>query len=439
MTDRPLSREHVRLSAMVCVHVVICCLSLIYVANFKFPGAFNPAEFHMFYDPARLQIAILAAAAFALVSAVFALAPFSFGYFVGFYLYTIVLSYLWLNCFTDLNYDHWLAGLSAAASAVAFLLPALFISAPLQQVYVLSAAAFDRLLNFILLVAVATVAAGAAYNFQLISVEHIYDFRDKNEAPTILRYLIGMNSGALMPFAFAGFAARKAYWRAGAVLLLLLLLYPITLSKLALFAPFWLVIVLMLSRLAEARAATILSLLVPIAAGLLLIVLFRERAAAMYFATVNFRMIAIPALAIDIYNDFFARHDLTYFCQISVLKRLMYCPYQDQLGIVMADAYKLGTFNASLFATEGIASVGLFLAPVAAFICGLVIALGNRVSTGLPCSFILISGAMLPKVLLDVPLTTVLLTYGGGLLFLLWYVMPRTIFGRGAGPKSATG
>jgi hypothetical protein len=75
----------------------------------------------------------------------------------------------------------------------------------------------------------------------------------------------------------------------------------------------------------------------------------------------------------------------------------------------------------------------------AVFICGLVTALGNRVSTGLPCSFILISAAMLPKILLDVPLTTVLLTYSGALLFLLWYVMPRTIFEQGAGPKSATG
>ena len=326
MTDHTLLREHLTRGAMVCVHIIICCVSLIYVANFEFPNAFNPAEFHMFYDPARLLIAVSAAGAFSLVAAVFVFARFSFGYFVGFYFYTMVLGYLWLNCFTDLSYDHSTARLSAAASAVAFLGPALLVSAPLRQVYVLSRPAFDRLLNFILLLAVVTVAVGAVYNFRLVSVEHIYDFRDKNEAPTILRYLIGMNSGALLPFAFAGFAARKACWRAGAVLVLLLLLYPITFSKLALFTPFWLMFVMLLSRLAEARVATILSLLVPVAAGILLIVLFRDRVAVLYFATVNFRMIAIPSLGIDIYNDFFSRHDLTYFCQISILKRLMYCP-----------------------------------------------------------------------------------------------------------------
>jgi hypothetical protein len=57
-----------------------------------------------------------------------------------------------------------------------------------------------------------------------------------------------------------------------------------------------------------------------------------------------------------------------------------------------------------------------------------VIALGNRLSAGLPAGFILVSGAIIPQVLLNVPLTTVLLTHGAGLLFLLWYVTPRTIF-----------
>jgi hypothetical protein len=60
----------------------------------------------------------------------------------------------------------------------------------------------------------------------------------------------------------------------------------------------------------------------------------------------------------DVYNDFFSRRDLSHFCQVSVLKRIMGCSYQDQLSIVMMKTYELGNFNASLFSTEGIASVG---------------------------------------------------------------------------------
>jgi hypothetical protein len=171
----------------------------------------------------------------------------------------------------------------------------------------------------------------------------------------------------------------------------------------------------------------VLSLLTPILAGLVLVGLFNAKA-ALYLSTANFRMVAIPSVAMDVYSDFFSKHDLTYFCQISVLRGLMHCPYQEQLSFVMRSAYQLGNFNASLFATEGIASVGILFAPVAVLACGFVIALGNRVSAGLPAGFILVSGAILPQILLNVPLTTVLLTHGAGLLFLLWYITPRTIF-----------
>jgi len=87
-----------------------------------------------------------------------------------------------------------------------------------------------------------------------------------------------------------------------------------------------------------------------------------------------------------------------------------------------------GNLNASLFATEGIASVGLLFAPLTALLCGLVIALGNRLSAGLPPRFILISAAVLPQLFLNVPLTTVLLRYGAALIFLLWYLTPRAMF-----------
>ena len=59
---------------------------------------------------------------------------------------------------------------------------------------------------------------------------------------------------------------------------------------------------------------------------------------------------------------------------------------------------------------------------------GLVIALGNRTSAHLPARFVLVSGAILPQILLNVPLTTAMVTHGMALLFALWYVTPRSIF-----------
>ena len=93
----------------------------------------------------------------------------------------------------------------------------------------------------------------------------------------ILNYVIGITSNALLPFAFACFVGRRDVWRAGAALLLLLLFYPITLSKLALFTPFWLAVILALSRYFNFKFAVTLSLLVPISVGLLLIILFQNQ------------------------------------------------------------------------------------------------------------------------------------------------------------------
>jgi hypothetical protein len=431
-----LREDHLRLTILIFLHIVGCCISLVFIARI-YP------EFHIFFRPADLAGAIATIAALALVAPLFVFAEFSAGYLAGFYFYTMVVGYLWLNHFSGFDYNHQLTGLSAAASVIVFLLPALFIRSPIRQIWVPSSKALNHLLSIILLVAAATVAAGASYNFRLVGVNDIYAFRDALTSPTILNYLIGITSTALLPFAFACFVERRYFWRAGAALILLLLFYPVTLSKLALFTPAWLVIMVVLSRIFEIRIAVIISLFVPMLVGLILFVLFRTeilpyRAMIPYFGLVNFRMIAIPSMAMDYYNDFFSRHELTHFCQIRLLKPFVACPYQEQLAVVVYNAFGIGgNLNASLFATEGIASVGSIFAPVAVLACGLVIGLANRLAAGLPPRFILVSGAILPQALLNVPFTTVLLTHGAAVLFLLWYVMPRTNIEQDPGQRAA--
>lgn len=148
-----------------------------------------------------------------------------------------------------------------------------------------------------------------------------------------------------------------------------------------------------------------------------------------YVSIINARMIAMPSVALEVYNNFFSTHDLTHFCQINVVRPFVGCPYSQPLSVVMNNNYSFGNFNASLFATEGIASVGLALAPLSVLVCGLVIALSNRVSSGLPPRFILLSGGVLPHIFLNVPFSTTLLSDGAAVLFLLWYITRRDMFG----------
>lgn len=428
MTDGSiLSRDQLRLIVLNCVYVAACCLSIVLTA-LVFP------EYHILFHARGAAGAVLVVLTFAMAVPLFALAPFSFGYMNGFYLYIMVAGYLWINAFSEFAYDHTLTGLSAAASALAFLFPALFISAPLRQIYVLSPKAVDRILMLILALSAATIAAGASRNFMFVGIENIYEYREKLDFPRGLLYLFGITSNALLPFAFAMFVEKRAVWRAAAVLLLLVLFYPVTLTKTAFFAPAWLVVVLTVSRFLGPKTTLTVTMLVPVAVGVVLLGLYNAGAVSFgaipsYFRVVNLRMIAIPSLAMDYYNYFFARHDLTFFCQVRVVKAAFGCPYQEPLPVVIYNAFGIGgNFNASLLATEGVASVGPFFAPLPALICGLIFGLGNRMSAGLPPRLILISGALAAQTFLNLPITIGMVTYGGALMFLLWYVTPRTIF-----------
>lgn len=425
--DGPKLGERIGLGLLILSYVIVCCLSSVLVTQFF-------RTYHVSYNSAELINAAIAVAIFAPVFLLFVFAEFSFGYFVGFYFCGMILGYLWLSFFSENSYDHQAARLSAAVAAIAFLLPALFLSPSNKLKGILSAKAFDRLLTAILLLSLVTAAIGASFNFRPVSPGDASMLRATDPFPAPLGYLIGIVSSSLLPFLFACSLARNQYWRAGATLVVLLSFYPITMTKTVFFAPAWLILVGILSRNFGARKAVILSLLTPAIPGVLLLFLANPNggsfdAAMSYFYNVNFRMIAIPSLAMDVYNDFFSTHELTHFCQIRVLKSVIACPYQDQLSVVIQNYFPAGgTFNASLFATEGIASVGLMFAPLSAFACGLVIALGNRASSGLPSSLVVVSSAVLTQLLMNVPLSTGLLTHGGAFLLLLWYVMPREIF-----------
>lgn len=416
-----------RLAILAYAHVMVCAASLYFVTLVNsFPGVIS-------FDQSHLTAAILSVVAFSPFALLFAIGRFSFGYLVGFYFYIMVLGYLWLIEFSLLEYDHRLALTSIVLSAFAFLAPALFITAPVRQAVVIPARTFHMMPSVILIASAAIVGIGSLYNLKLVDLNEMYKYRAEVALPAYLRYAVWIFSSALLPFAFACFVLSKRFLQAGVTLLLMLLFYPIMLTKMALFAPAWLLFLALISRLFETRKATILSFFLPVLIGVVCALLYKAgliplKPGMVYFGIVNNRMIAIPSLALEVYNNYFSAHPLTHFCQINIVKLVVACPYDEPIWAVMAKTYELGAFNASLFATEGIASVGLVLAPVSALICGLIIALGNRLSSGLPPRFILLSTGILPQVLLNVPLSTALLTNGVGLLFLLWYVSPRSAF-----------
>jgi hypothetical protein len=144
------------------------------------------------------------------------------------------------------------------------------------------------------------------------------------------------------------------------------------------------------------------------------------------FWLLDHRMYVVPANALAIYNDFFSRHAATHFCQINAIRMIFGCSY-GELGPLFQEAYNQGNYNASLFATEGVASVGVKFAAVPVFFCSLVIALANAAGRHLPKRLVLMSSSVLPQMFLNVPFSLVMLSSGAAFLFLLWYLSPSDV------------
>ena len=337
----------------------------------------------------------------------FLLARFCFGYLVGISFYGVITGFVWITYFSDLDYDHSQARLSAIGSLVAFLLPLLFQAAPLRRAVVLSPQAMQRFLVWVFWLAAAILAWNVHYGIAFVGIREAEELRSAFVRPAILNYVTGSLIGAVLPFAFAYFALQRRYYMAAAAILLIVSFYPVLLNKTVLLAAVWLPFLFLMFRTFEPRRATVLALLIPMTFGLAVYALAPLEGpirfiAQQIFGYTNIRMFALPSIAMNYYSEFFAHNELTNFCQINLVRAVTGCPYTRQLGPILADRYGLGNLNASLFSTEGIASVGQVWAPLSALVCGAIVSVGNNVSAHLSPPLIAASAGLLVQALLNV-------------------------------------
>jgi hypothetical protein len=287
----------------------------------------------------------------------------------------------------------------------------------------------------LLAISAGVLALSATYGFALVGLAHSEQLRSAFPRPTLLNYLLGWLVGAVLPFAFAYFAWHRRYALAAVAVLLICCSYPILLNKSVLFGGFWLLYLFVLFRLFEPKRAAVYSLVILMLPGIVAyhLIVFGfvspegtiGQVLRFVLGSVNVRLFGYPSLAMSQYSDFFAHHPLTHFCQIGFVRAMVGCPYPYQLGAALAEAYNMGSMNGSLFATEGIASVGQWWAPLSALVCGLIVSLGNSASQHLPAPVLAASaGFAVQQTLLNAPLSVSLLSNGLLVLWLLWAVSP---------------
>ena len=365
--------------------------------------------------------AILGTAVMAVFIPAFIAGRFSFGYLVSFALLSAVFGFVWLSFFSAFDYPHAIARWAMIAALAAAMIPLMFQNMPVWRPG-LSETAIKRIALLLLASSLAVLIADISYGANLGNPYGAA--RNAVTRPALLNYLTGIMIGAVLPYLFAHFASRRQWVQAACVLLFALCFYPVVNNKTVLLLPIWLPFLFWLFGRFTPRLATVLAFLIPMIIGLTAFAVLGADRDYVVFSAINLRFLAIPSLALDQYADFFAHRDLTRFCQISVVRRVTTCPY-GELGPALGAIYRDGNFNASFLATEGIASVGLALAPVSALVCGLILSVGSMVSRHLSPRFIAVSSGIAVQAIMNVPLTTSLMSNGIALLFLLWWLTPE--------------
>jgi hypothetical protein len=225
--------------------------------------------FHIGFDSTRHGAMVAVSCLAAMIAASFHFAQFSFGYFAGFYFFTMMAGYFWLNAFSVLVYDHTVALISAIGSVVLFLMPCLLIRAPASQPFALSHRAFDLLPDALLCLSTVVLVACSLNGFHFVGFEKMGQYRGELTHSPAIEYAIGNVNGALIPFAFACLFARRRWFMLSLLVVVSLSYYPVTLTKISLFAAPFLIFVAFASTRFEARTCVILSLCFPLAVGLM--------------------------------------------------------------------------------------------------------------------------------------------------------------------------
>lgn len=402
------------------VGVIIPAFFVVSIVSLMASGRVFPGMHFWRSDNLTIQ-AVLGTAVMLVFVPAFVAARFSFGYIVAFCLLSAVFGFVWLSFFSKFDYPHAIARWAMIAAFAAAMLPLMFTDFTIRRPE-LSEAVMNRIVVLLLGACLVVLATDASYG---ISLGDPYGTaRSAIARPPLLNYLIGIIIGGILPYLFAHFATRRRWMPAVGVLLLALCFYPVVNNKTILLLPIWLPFLFCLYSYSSARLATVLALLIPMIIGLATFVFIVEDKNSVVFGAINLRFIAVPSLALDQYADFFAHRELTHFCQISVVRHVFGCSY-GELGPALAAVYRDGNFNASFLATEGIASVGVVFAPVSAFVCGLLLSIGSSVSRHLSPRFIAVSSGIAVQTIMNVPLTTGLLSNGIALLFLLWWLTPE--------------
>jgi hypothetical protein len=152
----------------------------------------------------------------------------------------MMAGYFWFNTFGTQGYDRRTALISSSASMILFLIPALLITDPARKRFTLPRWAMDALPLWIVSLLAPVLVLATPNEFRIVAPGEMYNYRDTLQQSRIIGYALGNCTGALIPFAFACFVARRQWFALSLLGGLSLPFYTVTITKFSLALPFYL-------------------------------------------------------------------------------------------------------------------------------------------------------------------------------------------------------
>jgi hypothetical protein len=299
---------------------------------------------------------------------------------------------------------------------------------------------FLSLLLTVCLLGLGYLAVLLGQNFQLVSLDKIYDLRNESAqslvdaGSAIAGYLFNWLTGAILPFVMALAVIRRSWLLGGVGVAGYVFLFGVWGSKATLLAPMAIMAFAWLFR--DSRRLLPRQLIVGFSVLLLLPITLmileeqtRDFATGWLISLVHQRTFSSSALLIPQYLSFFQTHPHTFGSHVGLIGLFVDYPFNQGVPTTIGLHFYGGpmTANVNYWAQDGISSFGLWgIAPIA-MLASFVFWLLDCAAYGLDPRFTTLCVAFVAMNLSDTSLFTTLLTGGLGIIILAFALAPRSL------------
>ena len=276
-------------------------------------------------------------------------------------------------------------------------------------------------------------------NFQLANFDEIYSLRYAMAELIAQRgtrfglYAQYLLLSLFLPVVFAVGAFRRNWWMIALAGFLYVFLFGVAAVKSAILAVIYLPAVYLLVSRPKHTVSHFLTvgLMLGLVGGFLTQSFLERKGHVFYLGLLHFRLIAVPALTVVQYADFFQTHPVTHLAHVTGFNWMLQNPYDTDIPYMIGHHYfhEVVGANGGMWAGDGLVGFGLWGIPLISCVCALLFWILDSVTADVDPALVAVAVAYAGISFMNVSLFTTLIT--GGLAFLIFAFALAPVDARG--------